>query len=385
VIRYAENSLNNRNLIMGKCPPSGLNSYIRIIKREQPDLIHFHEIAGGRGIGIYHVNYLYRIGIKTVITFHLSTYSCQTGNLVYKDKVLCVGIIDYFRCSACSFHSKGIGRKKSKFLDIFSKYLFKLNVNVGRLNNSLGTALSYPFIISKKKFDLINISKEVNKIIVLTKWYKNILEINGVSTEKIIHISQGVTGNIVNINNRLSDLPVRIVFIGRVSKYKGLHHLLEAMHGLPNEKIQLDIYGPVTEDEYGILCKKMTQGVENIFWKGELSNENVIETLSGYDLLCLPSTFSEMSPLVIQEAFAAGIPVLASNVYGNAEQIKDGINGWLFEFKNSDSLRNKLKMLTENIHLIDFAKKNMPSVKSFDTIADEHMAIYHEIINITYP
>lgn len=50
--------------------------------------------------------------------------------------------------------------------------------------------------------------------------------------------------------------------------------------------------------------------------------------------MSLCSTFSEMSPLVIQEAFAARLPVIASNVYGNAEQITHGENGLLFNFND---------------------------------------------------
>ena len=63
--------------------------------------------------------------------------------------------------------------------------------------------------------------------------------------------------------------------------------------------------------------------------------------MADYDLLCVPSLSSEMSPLVIQEAFAAGIPVLASRGYGNIEQIRHGENGLVFNFNSADSLAIK--------------------------------------------
>jgi glycosyltransferase involved in cell wall biosynthesis len=66
-----------------------------------------------------------------------------------------------------------------------------------------------------------------------------------------------------------------------------------------------------------------------------------------------------MSPLVIKEAFAAGIPVLASNVYGNAEQINDGKNGWLFKFNDSDALKTKLQQLIDDPFLVEIAQKNL--------------------------
>lgn len=49
-----------------------------------------------------------------------------------------------------------------------------------------------------------------------------------------------------------------------------------------------------------------------------------------HDVLCLCSTFSEMGPLVIHEAKAGGIPILAIYIFGNAEQIQDGVDGLVF-------------------------------------------------------
>jgi glycosyltransferase involved in cell wall biosynthesis len=62
-----------------------------------------------------------------------------------------------------------------------------------------------------------------------------------------------------------------------------------------------------------------------------------------YNDLCLCSAFSEMAPLVIQEAFVSGIHVIASNVVlGKAEMINDVEIGLLFNFKDEVSLSNIL-------------------------------------------
>ena len=113
---------------------------------------------------------------------------------------------------------------------------------------------------------------------------------------------------------------------------------------------------------------------------GVIEPSYMVSTLTNYHLLCLPSVICEMSPLVIQEAFAAGVPVLASNVYGNAEQITDGENGWLFKFNDVNDLKNKLQQLINDPLLIEKASLHIAPVKSFDTVADEHEKLYKEIV-----
>jgi glycosyltransferase involved in cell wall biosynthesis len=89
-----------------------------------------------------------------------------------------------------------------------------------------------------------------------------------------------------------------------------------------------------------------------------------------------------MSPLVIQEAYAARIPVIASNVYGNAEQINDGINGWLFKFNDAEDLRQKLQMIIENPNMIKEAKKSIPEVRSFSDVAEDYKRLYEDVLRI---
>ncbi len=383
VMRFAENSQSNRGLIMGKRPPDGLKRFIKILEEEKPDILHFQELSAGRGIGLYHLAAAADLKIKILLTCHLSAYSCQTGNLVYKEEKLCDGIIRRGMCTACSYQARGITGIKATLLKTSASLLYVAGINATQWNSTPGTALGFPFLIDKKKKELVTLSILCDRIVVLTKFYGQILEANGVPVEKIFHSLQGLTGKAIGQAAMHVSSHLRLVFVGRVSKYKGVHLLLEALHQLPIDAISLDIYGPVTEDEYGQDCVKESANMPNVKWKGSLPNTEVINKLSGYDLLCLPSTFSEMSPLVIQEAFAAGLPVLASNVYGNAEQIRHGLNGWLFEFKNATALKEQLQLLINDASLIDEAKMHLPATRSFDEVAKEHIELYESLVTKT--
>lgn len=380
VIRYSETSENNRQMIMGKEKPVGLKHYLDILKEECPDIVHFQEISGGRGIGIFHVKACSSLGIKIVLTFHLSTYSCQTGKLVYMEERLCDGVIRISDCTKCAYQSRGLGMIGSALLTSVSKTLFLAGLDTSAGNSKLGTALGLSSIVQKQKESLLLLSSLANKIVVLTKFYKNILERNGIEPAKIQLSPQGLTGMPVAGKIRDCSGIIKLVFVGRVSKYKGVHLLLKSLQYFPEQKISLDIYGPVTEDNYALECRKLSEKMKNVSWKGTIESNKVIEMLTSYDLLCLPSTFSEMSPLVIQEAFAAGIPVLASDVHGNAEQVKNGVNGWLFKFKDILSLRHTIEKLLAEPNLIVEAKKNIPETRSFDSIAAEHLSMYNSLL-----
>ena len=62
------------------------------------------------------------------------------------------------------------------------------------------------------------------------------------------------------------------------------------------------------------------------------------EHLSRVDVLVLPSVWLENSPLVIKEAFAAGVPVVTSDLGGMAELVRRDVDGLLFEPGNADAL-----------------------------------------------
>lgn len=381
VIKYPETSIADRTLIMGKKAPEGLKHFLEILAAENPDAVHFHGIAGSNGITVRHIFSAKAAGFATLMTFHLAGHSCMTGNLMYKDQQLCDGVIRIKRCAECFLYVTK-GNAAARLLTTPGMLLHKLGVNTTSLNSSAGTALGFPFIIEKLKKELQLIEKNCDKLVALTHWYREILIKNNISENKISLITQALPKESkANLTDSPSDKKdcLRIIFIGRISRFKGVHLLIGALKEVKGN-VRLDIYGQENDSEYSDECRALAEGMNNISWKGLLSPECVVETIHRYDLLCLPSTFSEMSPLVIQEAYAAGVPVLASDVYGNAEQIKDGVSGWLFKFKDSGDLSKCLQRLADNPGLIKAAKLNILPVKSFQAVAEEHAALYSSIL-----
>ncbi len=382
VHQYAEPSIVDRSLIMGFREPIGLIHFEEYIFDERPDIIHFHELAGSNGITLKHLHVAKKIGAKVIMTFHLAGYSCKTDTLVHLGKTICDGVIDLRKCSNCYLQSTGNG-KFATTLTSASKFFHDFSINTTRWQNKIGTALGTVSIISKLKKDLCFIVSQCDYVICITEWYKKILIANGVNQSKIRVIKQGIPIDSTNYISRrkIHKGSLRLIFLGRISKFKGLHLLIKAIKDIDPDLIKLSIFGNSDDTLYESSLKTETASNKNISWKGKLDQKDVIKTLKEHDLLCLCSTFSEMSPLVIQEAFAAGIPIIASNVYGNAEQIVHDQNGLLFDFNDVNDLREQILRCIREPSLLEDLTKNIIHPRSFNEVAREYHNLYKSLLN----
>lgn len=381
VINFPANANQDKETIMGFKEPDGLNDFNVILEKYNPDIVHFQEYSRGSGIGIEHLKVAKKLKIEIVTTFHISEYSCQTNELIYKGRQLCDGLIKTNKCSKCYLHKRKKGNL-SFILIPLSNLLNFFRIDSRRWNTKIGTALGTTQIIRNLKSDLFKAVSLSSKIIVLTEWYYSILKNNKIPEDKLLLIKQGLpVKSIINNYVDIKNVKLKLIFIGRISKEKGLHILIEALSKINNNLIELDIFGLSTDVKYEMELKKKSNTFSNIKWNGVLQKEMVLTTLIKYDALCLCSTFSEMSPLVIQEAFSVGVPVIASNVYGNKEQINDGKNGLLFELNNSNSLKEKLDQCVLNRNLLFELKKNITQPKTFETVGEEHIQLYLSLLN----
>lgn len=381
VIKFAEPSKVDRSLIMGFRKPDGLQYFKNILIQEKPDVVHFHELAGSNGITLSHVEAARLHGSKVVFTFHLAGYSCKNGTLINDGDQLCDGKINYSKCAKCYMKERGFNRF-SKYLVYSSDVLHKFSIDPSKWNSKYGTAFGIINIFEKLQNDLIKLIDNCDRVVAISKWYKKILILNGIDYNKIIYIPQGLPSNQKDpLKNVFRKDKLKLLFIGRISKFKGLHILIDAVMKINKDLVQLSIFGNTDEIDYEQNLKNVTKDQDNIIWMGLLNKEDVLNKMVQHDILCLCSTFSEMSPLVIQEAFAVGLPVIASNVYGNAEQIIHDKNGLLFRFNDPLDLKFQIERCINESTLLDDISKNIIPPRSFDDVTEEYIKLYKSLLN----
>jgi glycosyltransferase involved in cell wall biosynthesis len=383
VVKYAEPTKQTRLHISGLALPEGIKAFREYIREARPNCVHFQGIYAGIGITVQHIAEVKALGIPVIYTLHLPGHVCATETLIYKEKEICDGIIRPVRCASCHLVHQGHSNAVANIMAGSSSVLQKTGIDAGYWNSSLGTGLSGVNRIVDIKKRLGQLAMNCDKVAVIAKWFQKIMIDNGFPEEKTIYVPPALpySGEPGHASPRLDfnfNGSVRLIFIGRLSPLKGIDLLLNAIGKLPEDKIELSIYGK-GDQAYIDKCRQLSGDRRNIHWRGLVSREDLMSTMSQHDMLCLPSAFSEMAPLVIQEAFGAGIPVLASEVYGNAELVQHNKNGLLFTFKSIDSLHAQLKRLLEEDTLLSSLKQGVMPPIPFETVAAQYITIYKSL------
>ncbi len=157
---------------------------------------------------------------------------------------------------------------------------------------------------------------------------------------------------------------LKLLYLGQLEEHKGIIDLIKTIRQLDSEKFHLTIAGRGSLIEK---INKLIYIVTNIDFVGEFDESKRVQLLQDADVVVIPSTCFENSPMIIYEAFLSGTPVLASKIGGIPELVLDNETGWLFKPENIDSLKSKLLEIYDKKNDLDNIQKNcLELVKQFD-------------------
>lgn len=179
-----------------------------------------------------------------------------------------------------------------------------------------------------------------------------------------------------------SEDKLKIVMISRFCAQKDPYTLIQAVNDLHKEgfNIKLNIYG-YGEEKDKVLKEIASCENPNIQFCGVA--ENISEILEQNDIYALISNWEGL-PIGIIEGMRSGMPIIACNVGGNSELIKNGENGFIIGRKNKEQLKEKIKVLIENKELIlSMAQKSRELYKKkfcMEIVYKNTINIYCEIL-----
>jgi len=171
----------------------------------------------------------------------------------------------------------------------------------------------------------------------------------------------------------------QIIFVGRLSKEKGVNSLIELAKILPKE-IHLIIVG---SGPFENKIKNIAEKYSNIKFLGYLPKNKVIPLLRGSLALIQPSLAEGISTTVL-EAMACQIPIIGTNVGGNKELIINNENGFLISPNSIEELNEKIILLSNNVDLVEkFGNKSLELVKKFEwsTVGKKYVKLYESLMN----
>ena len=167
-----------------------------------------------------------------------------------------------------------------------------------------------------------------------------------------------------------------LLYVGRLSEEKQLEHIRPALEALPNTQLVLVGDGPARpnlERFYADLP---------VTFMGYLHGERLSQAYASADIFVLPSRL-ETFGLVVIEAMAAGLPVVASRVGGVVNIVDEGVNGYSFESGDTALLRESLRKIAssrENMRWMGAQARAYAEGQAWDAIMDEVLEMYAGLI-----
>jgi len=332
----------------------------KILDDFRPDLVHIHHLTC---LSTDVVTILRRRGIPTVMTLHDFWMLCPRGQRLHRDGTFCE-VIDRNRCHGCI-------RKTWDFL-----------FTAG--DPDALTEKAEMEMLAARDDHVRNCLSGLDRIIVPSRFYRQAFTEYGLDPHRIVVIPHGLDAGPFADREAGRELAekTRIAFLGTVIPSKGVHILLEAVHGL-GDRVSVEIHGeapPYHNDEEYMdrLEAAVPEGV-TVNFHGRYEPDEIHRVLQGADILVVPSLWPEAFGLTVREGFLAGIPVVASDMGA----LREGVHpdrGLLFKPGDAEDLRRQLIRLLDDAGLKERLCGLPEWVRTPDEMAADTMAVYESAV-----
>jgi len=383
VHRFAvSDRINDLSALYGQSDEEAVRRVGEILDRERPDVFHMHAFTRACSVGLVRAAKARRIPV--VFTYHTPTVSCQRGTLLEFGERVCDGRVDVARCTGCTLQGLGVNAFASRLLGQTPTGIGQL-VEGARLQGGAWTALRMSSLVEQRRQAVVELFSLADRIVALTPWVRDLLIANRVPSNKILVSSHGIS--VTDCGTRRSahtGSRIRIAHLGRLDPIKGTALLIRALSAVPDAAIDLDIFGIVqSENEVSVRTEllRLAAADRRITLRDPIDHRTVIDRLAEYDLVAVPSQWLETGPLVVLEAFAAGVPVLGSALGGLLDKVTEGVDGLLVRpYDSVDAWVAALRRLTENLDLLPRLAAGVRPPRSMNDVATEMVNLYRELV-----
>ena len=275
----------------------------RLLEVDRPDVVHVHSVYP-----MFSPSALVacrRVGVPVVMTVHSDYLTCPTWYHLYKGQVCedCIGGHEY-QCVVKNCRN-----------NIFESAAYALRSSVAR------------------RFGLF--ADNVTVLIALTTFAKERLLKAGFCNEQIAVVPNFTSLTESTLERGSGEY---VGFAGRISPEKGLNVLLDAAARMPDIPFKVAGDGPD-------LPEMRFRAPRNVQFLGQLAFDDLVAFYRRCKILLVPSLCFEQLPMVVIDAMALGVPVVASRIGGLPDVVDDGITGLVFEPGNPADLMEKLRHL----------------------------------------
>lgn len=181
------------------------------------------------------------------------------------------------------------------------------------------------------------------------------------------------------------DGPVHFFILSRIQYSKGIVEVFKAFRGIPQSQYQLHIIG----DEGTSLSDRMymkkvlmaARGI-NVVFHGRLPNSDIERVIEKCHIMIHNAFYLEIFGINMSEVLSMGRGVLATKCGGAEMQIKDGVNGILYEPHSVNALHNAILKVLDTKDLIRQFSESANLPMSIENYVNNLVALYHEVSRI---
>lgn len=346
----------------------------------RPDVVH---VASCYTLSARPIFVAKEMGLPMIVHLHDYWLICARHTLLHKNDTQCSGPESDWKCQACLLADTKIWKGTSH---VFQK------VTQQRLLEALGShswATRLPGCqgllgnLAERRRTMLRAAAAADALVTPTAFARRQHMQYGIHNPNFVVLSNGhEIAWSQKVSRQPSDL-LRIGFLGNVMPIKGVHLLIEAYRRLiangHANQIELQIWGDASlAPEYH---RNLWQfGPEGVKWGGRYEKTDLPRILSNIDIVVVPSLWYEVQPLVIQEAFAAGVPVIVSDNTSMAEAVIPEHNGLHFRRGDVEDLARQLGRLLSDVNLLNTLRRGVPSVRGIEQNVEELTRLYAQLI-----
>lgn len=366
--------------LYGEGDARAARGFAAILDAERPQLVHFHAMTSASSMLAMHAARERRL--PAVFTYHTPTVTCQRGTLLRHGRTVCDGLMEVRRCTSCTLHGHGLSRALSALLAGVPKSVGRKLGKRG-LGGGAWTALRMSSLLDARHAAVRAFLHGMDRIVAPSAWVRQLLVLNGIAAERILVCGQGVSsaasGSTTGRGPQAAAL--KVAFFGRLDPVKGAHILLAALRKLPAADIRLDLYAVPSpaETAYGGMLRAQAAGDSRVTLAAPVESSAVVALMKRYDLVAVPSQGLETGPLVVLEAFAAGTPVIASDLGGIAERVRDGGDGLLVPYADVGAWAAALERTAHDRSLLARLKAGVTAPPTMQQTGAAMRSVYLEL------
>jgi glycosyltransferase involved in cell wall biosynthesis len=336
--------------------PDVEKSFNRFLDEVRPDVVHFQHL-----MLLSHrlLAQAKQRDVPCVLTLHDYWFICANSQLIWPDAQVCRGKALGLNCARCAMFAR---------LDLPLAQVLR--------------PLVAPFIQLRDAL-VRQAAMKADRLIAPSRFLIEQYGAAGFPADRVAFLENGI--DVARIRQYAScpssDGRVRFTYLGSLAWQKGVHVLVEAFRDVPVERAMLRIYGdPRVFPDYVSRLREAANPANTSF-EGTVPNEDVGRVLAETDVVVVPSLWYENSPVVIQEAFAAGVPVIASRIGALVEKVEYGRSGLLCAPGDVEALKRALHSFTDRSQQVASFRRHIPEPKDLQEHGEEMQRLYNMTVH----